>query len=186
MLFGYLWQMPVHQARSPQPIHGCCGMRLQQWFWPALLILQQALSPLTTSPKIRLGPQSWLATVDTEWATFGVLLPVRVFFSSSPPLSALSLLSCSLFLSLSLLLLSLGLIYLAGRSPAGGKAPGYICRLQRLDLLHGRWPGILRLVSRLTSGLPVSSTSAPTQELITFWLKILKANRTFQLLLFRR
>lgn len=72
------------------------------------------------------------------WNTFNC---GSIFFRFlSPPLSAVSQLSCSppLFLSLSLLL-SLGLIYLAGCNSARGKAPGYICRLQRLDLLHGRW-----------------------------------------------
>lgn len=36
MLPGYLWQMPLSQGCSLQPIHGCCGIRLPCRFWPTL------------------------------------------------------------------------------------------------------------------------------------------------------
>lgn len=90
-----------------------------------------------------------------------VLAPhLCIFFSASSPASlphpspAYPTPSRSLSLSLLLCLAVPGLIYLARCSRASGKAPGYICRLLRLDLLHGGWLWILCL------GLPARTCAS--------------------------
>lgn len=182
--------MPLNWGCSLQPIHGSCGIRLLQQFWPALpkLFGSSAVSPLTLSlNSIRPVIQTWFA----EWTfqeppifTFGIVWRITNYRSiQTPSLCTFSQLHPSFPLSyfpsvlhpspayptpspsfsLSLLpflcLAVPGLIYLSQNRRARGKAPGYICQLLRLDLLHGRWLRLSVWVYLLTPAPPASSAS---------------------------
>lgn len=83
--------MPLNWGCSLQPIHGSCGIRLLQQFWPALpkLFGSSAVSPLTLSlNSIRPVIQTWFA----EWTfqeppifTFGIVWRITNYRSIQTP-----------------------------------------------------------------------------------------------------